>query len=103
MKRSTRFPVVGPSPDISYRYPCAFGYMFVCEFNVCSKLYYYTRNYSVCEVDSLAGNVDPSTGTWVQDFFSSILSIKCASTTYMNPFDMFRCEINGFMNYAPFS
>ena len=69
MKRSTRFPVVDPSPDISYRYPCAFGYMFVCEFNVCSKLYYYTRNYSVCEVDSLAGNVDPSTGTWVQDFF----------------------------------
>ena len=34
--------------------------------------------------------------------FSSILSIKCASTTYMNPFDMFRCEINVFMNYAPF-
>ena len=27
-------------------------------------------------------------------FFSSILSIKCASTTYMNPFDMLRCEIN---------
>jgi hypothetical protein len=25
--------------------------------------------------------------------FSSILSIKCASTTYMNPFDMLRCEI----------
>ena len=36
-------------------------------------------------------------------FFSSILSIKCASTTYMNPFDMLRCEINAFMNYAPFS
>jgi hypothetical protein len=36
-------------------------------------------------------------------FFFSILSIKCASTTYMNPFDMFRCEINAFMNYAPFS
>jgi hypothetical protein len=35
--------------------------------------------------------------------FSSILSITCASTTYMNPFDMFRCEINAFMNYAPFS
>ena len=35
--------------------------------------------------------------------FSSNLSIKCASTTYMNPFDMFRCEINAFMNYAPFS
>jgi hypothetical protein len=36
-------------------------------------------------------------------FCSSILSIKCASTTYMNPFDMLRCEINAFMNYAPFS
>ena len=36
-------------------------------------------------------------------FFLSILSIKCASTTYMNPFDMLRCEINAFMNYAPFS
>ena len=37
-------------------------------------------------------------------FFSfSILSIKCASTTYMNPFDMLRCEIHAFMNYAPFS
>ena len=35
--------------------------------------------------------------------FSSILSIKCASTTYMNPLDMFRCEINAFMNYVPFS
>jgi hypothetical protein len=35
--------------------------------------------------------------------FSSILSIKCASTTYMNPFDMLRCEINAFMNYAPYS
>jgi hypothetical protein len=34
-------------------------------------------------------------------FFSSILSIKCASTTYMNPFDMLRCEINAFINYAP--
>jgi hypothetical protein len=34
-----------------------------------------------------------TTGTWIQDFFSSILSIKCASTTYMNPFDMLRCEI----------
>ena len=33
----------------------------------------------------------------------SILSIKCASTTYMNPFDMLRCEINALMNYAPFS
>ena len=43
------------------------------------------------------------TGTWVLDFISSILSIKCASTTYMNPFDMLRCEINAFMNYAPFS
>ena len=36
-------------------------------------------------------------------FFFSILSIKCASTTYMNPFDMLRCEINAFMNYVPFS
>ena len=36
-------------------------------------------------------------------FFFLILSIKCASTTYMNPFDMLRCEINAFMNYAPFS
>ena len=35
-------------------------------------------------------------------FFFSILSIKCASTTYMNPFDMLRCEINAFMNYANF-
>jgi hypothetical protein len=35
--------------------------------------------------------------------YASILSIKCASTTYMNPFDMLRCEINAFMNYAPFS
>jgi len=35
--------------------------------------------------------------------FFSILSIKCASTTYMNPLDMLRCEINAFMNYAPFS
>ena len=35
--------------------------------------------------------------------FSSILSIKCVSTTYMNPFDMLRYEINAFMNYAPFS
>jgi hypothetical protein len=26
-------------------------------------------------------------------FLVSILSIKCASTTYMNPFDMLRCEI----------
>jgi hypothetical protein len=43
------------------------------------------------------------TGTWVQDFVFSILSIKCASTTYMNPFDMLRCEINAFMNYAQFS
>jgi hypothetical protein len=34
-------------------------------------------------------------------FSPSILSIKCASTTYMNPFDMLRCEINAFMNYAP--
>ena len=34
-------------------------------------------------------------------FSSSILSIKCASTTYMNPFDMLRFEINAFMNYAP--
>jgi hypothetical protein len=34
-------------------------------------------------------------------FFFSILSIKCASTTYMNPLDMLRCEINAFMNYAP--
>jgi hypothetical protein len=42
------------------------------------------------------------TGTWVQDLFSSILSIKCASTMYMNPFDMLRCEINAFMNYVPF-
>ena len=32
-----------------------------------------------------------------------LILIKCASTTYMNPFDMFRCEINAFMNYAPFS
>jgi hypothetical protein len=38
-----------------------------------------------------------------ENLFSSILSIKCASTTYMNPFDMVRCEINAFMNYAPFS
>ena len=44
-----------------------------------------------------------TTGTWVHDFFFSILSIKCAFTTYMNPFDMLRCEINAFMNYAPFS
>ena len=44
-----------------------------------------------------------TTGTWIQDLFSSILSIKCASTTYMKPFDMLRCEINTFMNYAPFS
>jgi hypothetical protein len=29
--------------------------------------------------------------------FSSILSIKCASTTYMNPFDMLHCEINAFI------
>jgi hypothetical protein len=29
-------------------------------------------------------------------------SIKCASTTYMNPFDMLRCEINALMNYANF-
>ena len=36
-------------------------------------------------------------------FFSSICSIKCASTTYMNPFDMLHCEINAFMNYATFS
>ena len=36
-------------------------------------------------------------------FSSSILSIKCASTTYKHPFDMLRCEINAFMNYAPFS
>ena len=36
-------------------------------------------------------------------FFFSIVSIKCASTTYMNPFDMLRCEINAFMDYAPFS
>ena len=37
-------------------------------------------------------------------FFFSIISIKCASMlTYMNPFDMLRCEINAFMNYAPFS
>ena len=36
-------------------------------------------------------------------FFFSNLSIKYASTTYMNPFDMLRCEINAFMNYAPFS
>jgi hypothetical protein len=35
--------------------------------------------------------------------FSSILSIKCASTMYMNPLDMLCCEINAFMNYAPFS
>ena len=35
-------------------------------------------------------------------FFFSILSIKCAYTTYMNPFDMHRCEINAFMNYANF-
>ena len=27
-------------------------------------------------------------------FFFSILSIKYASTTYMNPFDMLGCEIN---------
>ena len=33
-------------------------------------------------------------------FFFSILSIKYASTTYMNPFDMLGCEINAFMNYA---
>ena len=33
----------------------------------------------------------------------SILSIKCASTTYMNPFDMLRCGINAFMNNSPFS
>ena len=36
-------------------------------------------------------------------FISSILSIKCASTTYMNPFDIRRCEINAFMNYAQFA
>ena len=36
-------------------------------------------------------------------FFFSIISKKCASTTYMNPFDMLRCEINAFMNYTPFS
>ena len=35
-------------------------------------------------------------------FFSSILSITYASTTYMNQFDMLRCEINAFMKYAPF-
>jgi hypothetical protein len=29
--------------------------------------------------------------------FFSILSIKCASTTYLNPFDMLRCEINAFI------
>jgi len=34
---------------------------------------------------------------------SLILSIKCASIMYMNPFDMLSCEINAFMNYAPFS
>ena len=44
-----------------------------------------------------------TTGTWVQDIVFSILSIKYASTTYMNPFNMLRCEINAFMNYAPFS
>jgi hypothetical protein len=33
--------------------------------------------------------------------FSSILSIKCASTTYMNPFDMFRCEIS-FSRWSDF-
>ena len=43
-------------------------------------------------------------GSWIFFFqFFSILSIKCASTMYMNPFDMLRCEINAFMNYAPFS
>ena len=49
-------------------------------------------------------NTKNTTGTWLQDnYFSSILSIKCASTTYMNPFHMLRCEINVFMNYATFS
>jgi hypothetical protein len=33
--------------------------------------------------------------------FPSILSIKCASTTYMNPFDMFRCEIS-FSRWSDF-
>jgi len=44
-----------------------------------------------------------TTGTWPGPRFCfSILSTKGASTPYMNPFDMLRCEINAFMNYAPF-
>ena len=37
------------------------------------------------------------TGTWVQDIFFSILSIKCASRTYINLFDMLRCEISSYV------
>ena len=35
-------------------------------------------------------------------FRLQILSIKCASTTYMNPFDMLRCEINAFRTIPHF-
>ena len=52
---------------------------------------------------SIHKNNDADTGIWVLDFFLSILSIKCAPATYMNLFDMPRCEISAFMNYASFS
>ena len=53
------------------------------------------RNHRICRYYS------SDFGSRIFFFFFSILSIKCASTTYMNPFDMLRCVINAFMNYAP--
>jgi hypothetical protein len=61
---------------------------------------YFLLNYRLIKNSSCKHRHHRHLGPW---FFFSIVSIKCASTTYMNPFDMLRCEINAFMNYAPFS
>ena len=45
-----------------------------------------------CKV-SCRQNGAQTLGSRIFFIFFPILSIKCASTTYMNPFDMLRCEI----------